>query len=332
MSTRKKGQDEKPAAGHRRAGRAVSPSRRQEESEEIPPVGFNRLEMEQHMADFGKLLAEQDFANITEANDFLRDLLTGSEGELPHQEAETPEEKAQELIFEAADAPERKARKLSKDALKLDPICVDAYIMLGEMADTLPDVIAQFRKAVAAGERTLGTTFFEENQGAFWRLVKTRPYMRALQNLASALWNYGEGEEAIDLYQKLLELNPEDNQGTRYQLLDALLLLRRHDEAADLLESFDDGMAHWAYNQALLLFRTEGRSDDALEALKAAMDINEYVPDYMLGFEPMPHPDEMPETIIFGDESEAVSYVFKTFPLWAATPGAQYWLQENLVD
>ena len=328
MSTRKKGNDEKPTAGHRRAGRPLSPRKRAEEPEVLPPVGFSRLEMEQQMADLGKLMAEQDFENIDEANDFLRHLLEGSGGQIPHQPAETPAEKAQELIFQAVDAPERRARKLIKDALKLDPNCVDAFVLLGEMADNLPDAIAQFRKAVAAGERSLGADVFEEDRGAFWGLVETRPYMRAMQNLSSSLWNYGEVDEAVHLYQEMLALNPGDNQGARYPLLDALLLLRRHDEAAELLDQFDDGMAHWAYNEALLLFRTEGRSENAIEALETALEINEFVPDYLLGHEPMPDPDEMPEMISFGDESEAVAYVFGAFPLWAATPGAQYWLHE----
>ncbi|HRJ44376.1 MAG TPA: hypothetical protein PL105_20955, partial [Caldilineaceae bacterium] len=182
----------------------------------------------------------------------------------------------------------------------------------------------------AAGERGLGPDIFEEDRGAFWGLVETRPYMRALRSLASSLWNYGEVDEAVSIYHEMMALNPSDNQGVRYQLLDALLLLRRHDEAAELIDSFDDGMAHWAYNEALLLFRTEGRSDNALEALEVALDCNEYVPDYLLGLEPMPDPDEMPGMFGFGDEAEAVSYVFGAFPLWAATPGAQYWLHENV--
>lgn len=332
MSTRKKGTDDKPAAGHRRAGRPVSQRRRDEEPDETTSSGFNRLEIEQQMADLGKLMAEQDFADFNEANDFLRNLLMGNEGKLPHDEAETPEEKAQELIIQAVDAPERRARKLIRDALKLDPHCVDAYVLLGEMSDSLPSAITEFRKAVAAGEQTLGQEILENAHGKFWRLIETRPYMRALRNLALSLWNYGEVDEALALYNKMLKLNPDDNQGIRYKLLDALILLRRHDEAVDLLDSFDDGMAHWAYNQALLLFRTEGRSKKTEDALQTALDINEYVPDYLLGLEPMPDPEEMPETFSFGDESEAIAYVFGAFPLWAATPGAQYWLQENMMD
>ncbi|MFZ1756319.1 MAG: hypothetical protein WBO46_04970 [Caldilineaceae bacterium] len=330
MSTRKKGNDKKTTAGHRRAGRPVSRRQQEPDPETLPPIDFSRLDMEQQMADLSKLLAEQDFENINEANDFLRNLMESSGGQIPHREPETPEERAQELIFQAIDAPERRARKLIKDALKLDPNCVDAYILLGEMSDKLPDAIANFRKAVAAGEKSLGPETFAQDRGHFWGLIETRPYMRAAQNLAAALWTYGELEEAIQLYEEMLSLNPGDNQGVRYQLLDALLLIRRHEEAAALWDRFDDGMAHWAYNHALLLFRTEGRSRNALKALKEALNTNEFVPDYLLGFVDMPDPDEMSEAIIFGEESEAMAYVFSTFPLWASTPGAQYWLSENL--
>jgi len=293
-------------------------------------MGFDRLEMEQQMAELGKLMAEQDFEDINEANDFLRDLLAETGGQIPHREAETPQEKARELISQAVSAPERKARKLVKDALELDPDCVDAYVLRGEMAASLPETIAEFRRAVAAGERSLGAEVFEEDRGVFWGLIETRPYMRAMQNLAMSLWSYGEAEEAIRIYQEMLELNPNDNQGVRHLLLNALLLLRRHDEAAELLERFDDGMAHWCYNKALLLFRLEGRSDSAIEALKIALDRNEHVPEYLLGIEPMPELDDTPGMVLFGSESEAQAYVFEALPLWISTPGAHYWLQENM--
>lgn len=330
MPARKKSTPTQPGAGHRRSSRPLPAPQRDEDFDEMPPMPMSRLEMEQQMAELGRILSEQEFRTAEEANEFLQNLLNESGGRIPHREPETPAEKAMALIIEAEDAPQRRARKLIKDALKLDPNCVDAYILQGDMADSLPDAIKFYRQAVSVGEKALGPAIFTEHTGHFWGMVETRPYMRAMQKLASALWTYGEAVEAIGLYQRMLELNPGDNQGIRYPLLNALIMLRRHEDALGLMGDYDDFMAHWLYNYALLLFRMEGRSRAAKKAMQAALDANELVADMLLGFEEMLDPDDMPDMMQFGEESEATAYVASCFPLWAATPGAQYWLQENL--
>lgn len=330
MARRKKSTPIKSTPGHRRSARGSVSASKPDDFDEMPMNPMSRLEMEQQMAELGRILSEQEFESADQANAFLQNLLQETGGKIPQRELETPAEKAMELIIEAENAPERRARKLIKDALKLDPNCVDAYILQGEMADSLEQAIKFYRQAVEVGEKALGPDTFEENAGHFWGIVETRPYMRALQTLASVLWVYGEPEETIAIYQKMLELNPGDNQGARYNLLDALLLMRRHDEAKALLDAYDDGMAHWLFNKALFLFRTEGRSKRAREAIQEALDANELVADFLLGIEEMPEPGEVPEFIQFGDESEAAAYVSGSFPLWASTPGSQYWLQENI--
>lgn len=330
MSPRKKSTPSKPGTGHRRSSRGSAPASQSDDFEELPARPMSRLEMEQQMAELSRILSEQEFTTADEANEFLQNLLAESGGRLPHREPETPQEKAAELILQAQDAPERRARKLIKDALKLDPNCSDAYIMQGDMADSLPNAIKFYRQAVAAGERAAGPENFAKNKGHFWGILETRPYMRALQTLASALWFYGEADEAIELFQTMLELNPDDNQGARYPLLNALLMLRRHEDALALLDEYDDGTAHWLFNRALQLFRVEGRSKQAREAMQDALDANELIADMLLGFEEMADPEEMSDLIGFGDESEATAYVAMCFALWVSTPGAQYWLQENL--
>lgn len=330
MPPRKKSTPSQPSAGHRRSSSPLTSPKRDEDFEDMPPMPMSRLEMEQQMAELGRILSEQEFKTADEANEFLQNLLNESGGRVPHRTPETPAEKAMALIIEAENAPERRARKLIKDALKLDPNCVDAYILQGDMADSLPNAIKLYRQAVNVGEKALGPAIFTEHTGRFWGVVETRPYMRALQTLASALWTYGEAVEAIGIYQTMLELNPSDNQGVRYPLLNALIMLRRHEDALALLGDFDDSMTHWLYNYALLLFRMEGRSKAAKKAMQEALDANELVADMLLGFEEMIDPDDMPDLMQFGEESEATAYVASCFPLWASTPGAQYWLQENL--
>jgi len=66
---------------------------------------------------------------------------------------------------------------------------------------------------VTAGEKDLGPEFFKEHKGYFGGLIETRPYMRAKVTLAMYQEYIGHTEAAIEQYEELLELNPNDNQG-----------------------------------------------------------------------------------------------------------------------
>ncbi len=294
-------------------------------------VGFSRLDIEREMAQLGKILKSQDFESIDDVNSFLQEMMTETGGMIPDHEPETPLEKAQELVHQAwqADTPQ-KAIKLAKKALKLSPDCADAYLLLGDMeAESLSQVLPYYQKAVAAAERALGPEIFEDGKGHFWGIVETRPYMRARAQLADLLWELGQPDLAIDNYNALLVLNPGDNQGVRYILLNCLLQLYRNDEAQALLDQFhDDAFANWLYNRALLTFRQHGRSAQANSALEAAVDQNEYVPDLILGLDDMPLGEELPVMHGWGDENEAILYATRGMLLWAATPGAQQWLAD----
>lgn len=305
--------------------------RRPHESDDASATGFNRLEIEREMAQLGKLLKAQEFDSIDDVNSFLQELLTDSGGMIPDHKPETPLEKAQDLVNQAWQAKTPKqAIKLAQKALKLSPDCADAYLLLGSVeAQSMVDVLPYYEKAVAAAERALGAEVFETGRGHFWGLVETRPYMRARAQLADLLWELGQPAAAIEHYQELLVLNPDDNQGIRYILLSCLLQLYRNDEAQALLDQFaDDAFAQWHYNRALLTFRQHGRSTQADSALEAAVSQNEYVPDLLLGLEDMPFEEEMPDMHGWGDENEAILYAIRGMILWAATPGAQQWLAD----
>lgn len=323
--------DDKPA-GHRRTSKPIAGKK---DDPDTPPKPMSRLEMERQMADLGKLLNEQQFESIDQVNDFLSNLLGEEGGMLPRSKPETPLDKAQEIIWEAMETENpRKAIRLAQKALKVSPDCVDAYLILADLeAESLQQAYELTLKAVEAGERALGQEMFDENKGHFWLITETRPYMRARIQLGSMLWQLGQPDAAIEHYQALLELNPGDNQGVRYILLNAMLQMCRNDEAAALIAQFeDDAFAAWNYNRALLAFRQHGRSAAAEEALNAAFGVNEYVPEYLLGYADMPFDEDMPEMHGWGDEPEAILYTAQAMILWAQTPGAQIWMAEHFEE
>jgi len=239
-----------------------------------------------------------------------------------------PVDQAQEVMYEAWEEPSAARRvALARDALEISLDCADAYLLLVEhVAGGRAEAIALLREGVAAGERALGKRAFEEDVGHFWGLIETRPYMRARAGLAAVLREAGQHDEALAHYRDLLRLNPNDNQGLRYELVSYLLELSRDDELASLFARYDDdGSAMWAYAAALLAFRKGGDDEDARDLLVTAQQLNPHVPAYLLGKKKLPR--RLPDYIGMGDESEAVVYASSAAGGWKKTTGALDWLR-----
>lgn len=300
----------------------------------LHPQGMPRA-MEKEIQEIGKQLRGKEFGSMEEAQAFLEELVASGEGLQPiTAEPSTPLEKAQELIYEAFETgSHRKRVQLAKKALKVSSDCADDYVLLAEETGKDPEEAKElYEKGVKAGERgvkqTLGEEAFEEDAGHFWGILETRPYMRARQGLALALWELGEKGEAIEHYQQMLHLNPNDNQGVRYLLASALLEEGMDDDLGELLEAYeDDAGATWVYARALWRFRTEGDGEEARSALEEAISFNPFVPGYLLGRRGMP--GALPILVGFGDESEAAVYFAEALPGWLSTPGAIEWLRAN---
>jgi tetratricopeptide (TPR) repeat protein len=237
-------------------------------------------------------------------------------------------EAAQEVIWDAWELNDRRQRVAqAKKALEISPLCADAYVMLAlEAGKTPAEALKLFRQGLEAGEKALGKAIFRDSVGDFWGILETRPYMRALHGLAQGAWDAGKRDEAVTHYREMLRLNPNDNQGVRYLLLDSLLALGRDGEAADLLKQYqDDGAGAWAWSEALLAFRRSGNCLASRQALAQAVESNPHVPAYLLGRRKMPR--QLPEYISWGDASEAVAYVHGAAEAWASAPGALAWLE-----
>ena len=233
---------------------------------------------------------------------------------------------AQEKAFEAMEAPLAEERiALAREALALSPLCSDAYLVLAQETADADEALELLRRAVAVGAESLGEIDFQDDAGSFWGLLQTRPYMRARHALAMALWRLGHREEAVAHYHEMLRLNPNDNQGIRYLLIDALLERGLEADADALLKRYEeDDSAHWAWSAALLAFRRTGSSAPANKALDRAVEANRHVAAYLLGAKPLP--PTLPEFIGEGDENEAVAYVHSAAGAWEAAPEAKGWL------
>lgn len=283
----------------------------------------DRMSTEKDLAKLIEVIKKQGFETTDEINNFLENLQGQSLDDLP--ERTDKKGRSQDLVYEAYEQPVSKGKKLVKQALELDPNNADAYNYLASIENDIDKAIVMFEKAIKAGEKTLGKKFFKEEKGHFWGILETRPYMRAKAGLAGCLYAKKEVDKAIEIYEEMLELNPNDNQGIRY-LLSTLLLSKDDLTKFELFikNNEDEDCAVWNYNNALYSFKKLGRTAKTENILMKAYKSNKFVIDYMLGIKKMPI--KQPQYIGIGDENEAISYVIDVWSIWNKTNGALDWL------
>jgi len=290
------------------------------------PAMFDRRTSDAAMLAIELLMDQRRARSVDEMNAILARELRGKVPQLPPPS--TPLDRAQWLCFEAFEYRGRRRIQLARQALQICPDVADAYCLLAEQRAFDPVAANDlFRQGVEAGRRALGEGPFNDPEFRFWGHIRSRPYMRARQGFAETLRALGRKKEAADEFMAMLVLNPNDNQGVRYQLAPLLLEQNRLDELDALLSGDDfrdDASAEWAYVRALLAYRRAADSPNARSELRGAIDCNPHVPKYLLGRTPLP--PSPPPLYSPGDEREAIIVASSQKALWEQTPNSLDWL------
>ncbi|MBX2895523.1 MAG: hypothetical protein KF763_08770 [Cyclobacteriaceae bacterium] len=209
--------------------------------------------------------------------------------------------------------------------MQLDKDCVEAYELMGDMAEGPMLSLTFYQTAVGLARKKLGTKFFKENIGHFWGLHQTRPFMRCLKNSAECLYILGQKEEALAIFFELLSLNPNDNQGIRDQAGLYCLELGKIDWFEKLNKEYEeDATAFHHYNAALCEFIKFGDNAVSRNALAKAREVNKHVLQLMLTKKELP---DLPDHYGFGDKNEATYYCVLAKDIWHTIPNAIAWLE-----
>jgi tetratricopeptide (TPR) repeat protein len=239
-----------------------------------------------------------------------------------------PIEQAQRIAVEAMQAEStRAAMRLARQALAIDPLCLDARTILAVNARSRPERIELLEAALSDAERRLGKEFFRKNAGQFSRYEEGRAYLRALYSLSMELLADGQVEDCVENIEALLGLDPEDEMGLRDQLLSLYLLMDDVESADDVLTRFEeDGSALFEWARVLVdhIFR---QFDEASRQLQAARQANPLVEAYLTGGRE--YPTEQPIETEPGSEEEASYCAFHLATAWQLRPLASLWLSQG---
>jgi hypothetical protein len=107
------------------------------------------------------------------------------------------------------------AHKILMDLCQADLRCLDAHSHLGNFVfDHRPkDAIRHYEVGFRIGELSLGDGF----DGVLpWGWIDNRPFLRCMHGFGLCLWRLGRFEEAAGIFDRMLWLNPSDNQGVRF--------------------------------------------------------------------------------------------------------------------
>jgi len=106
------------------------------------------------------------------------------------------------------------ARRLLMDVLCRDLRCIDAHAHLGNLEfDHAPQqAILHYEIGMRIGELSLPPGF---DGVLMWGRLYNRPFLRCLHGYGLCLWHLGQLAAAQRVFERMLSLNPNDNQGVR---------------------------------------------------------------------------------------------------------------------
>ncbi len=135
---------------------------------------------------------------------------------LPGQDPDDPFNDPITRSNELKDAGEpAEAEKILMELCQADLRCLDAHSHLGNLVfDHHPQhALRHYEMGLLIGELSLGEGF---NGVLSWGLIDNRPFLRCKHGYGLCLWRLGRFDEAERVFERLLWMNPSDNQGVRF--------------------------------------------------------------------------------------------------------------------
>jgi tetratricopeptide (TPR) repeat protein len=187
------------------------------------------------------------------------------------QEREKAEETLDQGIELLEQGDEEEAGRFFFQSIEIDPSYADGYSHLGNIAWRKGDwerAESLYHKALELAEPEVTNV----PRDSFWSIIGSRPYVRAMHGLGLTTWKLDKYEEALDIFNRMLKLNPDDDQGVRY-LIGPLYHEMRNLPAAIRWYEKNKNDPHNLYNYGLALIQ-QGRAEKAAQILILAIFTN----------------------------------------------------------
>ncbi|MEQ1552900.1 MAG: hypothetical protein ABL929_01910 [Ferruginibacter sp.] len=283
------------------------------------------MKKDDFFTEFNRMLQKQNFKSESEVQDFIKNYKQNIDSNTLPQYELTIEEQAQDMVFAASELPPKKAQEKIKEALLLNPDCIEAHEFLGLKEKDIRKAVFHFEDGINIGRRIFFGEKYNKYKGHFWGIHETRPFMRCLQHYAGCLFGLLKTNECVAIYEEMLALNPNDNQGVRDLFFVRILELNDFEKYKKYEKIYNTDVTAFAfYNSALAAFLTLGDTKTAQNKLAKAIKANVFVPKKLLSSKAITN---VPSMYGFGDENEATYYAYFAKGLWQKNKAALNWLR-----
>ena len=155
-----------------------------------------------------------------------------------------------------------------------------------------------------------------------WLILENRPFLRAYHGLGLAYLERNEVETALSIFDNVLAMNPNDNQGVRALAIDCNFHLRHPKGVLEICDQYPgDGMEQVIYGRVLALYQL-GHKSKARSALRDAIDFLPLVAKELAKARHRRPKNMRPGYITHGGADQAYTYWIDQGQHWKSTPGA----------
>jgi tetratricopeptide (TPR) repeat protein len=205
------------------------------------------------------------------------------------------------------------------------PEFVDAYhhlAMLVEGDGRRDDAFRIWESTVDLALSCFPSDFYFGRDKLAWHFLENRPFLRAYHGLGLSYLRRDQLGEALLIFNNLLDVNPDDNQGVRALAIDVCFRVRRPFDALSICARYpDDTIDAVLYGRVLAWYQL-GHMDQATEALEKAHKWLPLIAQELVKTRHTPPRNLRPDRVTVGGPDEAYVYWQDQGEFWKSTPGA----------
>lgn len=268
--------------------------------------------------------------NETIDGDAIMDIIDKSYFDDLPDNPETPYEEALQILESALTTKTIKEKKrLLYSALEK---CQDAFLVYYELSKLEKDELKSLellKKGISLGETLVKQDVSEIT--SFTETLMFGDFLRMNRSLAEEYTKLMRTEDAINVYEKMLEIDQNDNLQIHNALIVLYAIENRDEEALDLINAHNyDTSSMMLFNQALISYRL-GDMELFKETFQSACKQNKYVVKYLTGFSKVGINDFAP-SYKPGSKGEALDYALLSIRAWAKSKGLMDYLLESIKE
>jgi tetratricopeptide (TPR) repeat protein len=164
-----------------------------------------------------------------------------------------------------------------------------------------------------------------------WGFLENRPFLRLYHAYGLQLMKTGKIEAASDVFEDMLVLNPNDNQGVRGCIVDCHFALKEPEGVLSVCRQYPkDCMEQLLYGRSLALFQL-GKVKEAGKALDTAITTYPRIATELLMAKHKKPKGIREGYVTLGGADQAFLYWKDHGHYWTETPGAIVFLRDRLL-